>query len=94
MSTKAETAGRPRLLSSGAHTKRLRLTTRIHSNANLKKVWRYTSTPPTFLCGVHMDYQGGDTREQVTGQLNLTSVELKGVLHCYHDKQIKHGGSG
>jgi len=41
-----------------------------------------------------MDYEGGDTREQVTGQLNLPSVELKSVLRrCYHDKQMKHGGS-
>jgi len=38
------------------------------SSADLKNVWRYTSTPPTFLRGLHMDYQGGDTREQVTGQ--------------------------
>ena len=38
------------------------------SSADLKNVWRYTSTPPTFLRGVHMDYQGGDTREQVTGR--------------------------
>ena len=47
------------------------------SSADLKNVWRYTSTPPTFRRGVHMDYAGGDTREQVTGQLNLPSVELK-----------------
>ena len=33
-------------------------------------------------------------REQDTGQLNLPSVELESVLHhCYHDKQMKHGGS-
>jgi hypothetical protein len=38
------------------------------SSADHKNVWRYTSTPSTFLCGVHVDYEGGDTREQVTGQ--------------------------
>jgi hypothetical protein len=41
-----------------------------------------------------MDYEGGDTREQVTGELNLPSVELKSVLQSHHDKQMKHGGSG
>ena len=47
------------------------------ASAVLKNVWRYTSTPTTFLRGVHMEYEGEDTREQVTGQLNLASVELK-----------------
>ena len=65
------------------------------SIANLKNVWRYTSTPPTFLHGMHMNYECGDTREQVTGHLNFPSVELKSVIpHCYHDKQMKYGGSG
>jgi len=63
-------------------------------SADLKNVWRYTSTPPTFRQGMHVDYEGGDTREQDTGQLNLPSVELKSVLHCCHDKQMKNGGSG
>jgi len=41
-----------------------------------------------------MDYDDGDTREQVTGQLNLPSVELKSVLRpCYHVKHMKYGGS-
>jgi hypothetical protein len=53
------------------------------SSADLKNVWRYTSTPPAFLRGVHMDYEGGDTTEQVIGQLNLPGV---GLRHCYHDK--------
>jgi len=57
-------------------------------------VWRYTYTPPTFLRGVRMDYEGGYTRDQVTEQLNLPSVELKSVLLYYHDKQMKHGESG
>ena len=47
------------------------------ASADLKNVWRYTSTPTTFLRGVHMEYEGEDTTEQVTGQLNLASVELK-----------------
>jgi hypothetical protein len=65
------------------------------SSTDLKNVWRYTSTPPTFFRGVHMHYEVGDTREQVTVQLNLPSVEPKSVLgHCYHDKQKKRGGSG
>jgi len=64
------------------------------SSADLKNVWRYTSTPPKFFRGVHMDYEGGDKIEQGTGQLNLPSVELRSVfLHCYHDKQMKHDGS-
>jgi hypothetical protein len=53
------------------------------SSTDFKNVWRYNSTPPTFVRGVHMDYEGGDTREQVTGQLNLPSLGLKSVLlHC------------
>ena len=32
-------------------------------SADLKNVWRCTSTPPTCLCGMHMDYEGGDMRE-------------------------------
>ena len=64
------------------------------SSADLKNVWRYTYTPPTFLRGLRMDYVGGDTRDQVTEQLNLPSVELKSVLHYYRDKQLKHGGPG
>jgi hypothetical protein len=32
------------------------------SSADLKNVWRYTSTPPTVLRGEHKDYEGGDTR--------------------------------
>jgi len=44
------------------------------SSADLKNVWRCTSIPPTCLRGVHMDYEGGDTREQDTGdQRNLPS---------------------
>ena len=47
------------------------------SSADLKNVWRCTSTPPTFFRGVHMDHVDGDTRIQVTGQLNLLRVNLK-----------------
>ena len=67
------------------------LTQNLHpSSADLKNVWRYTST--SFVVCIWAE--GGDTREQDTGQLNLPSVELESVLHhCYHDKQMKHGGS-
>jgi hypothetical protein len=43
-----------------------------------------------------MDYEGGDTREQGTGQRNLQKVKLKTFLHhcCNRDKQMKHGGPG
>jgi len=54
------------------------LTQNFHpSSADLKNVWRCTSTPPTFFRGVHMDYVDGDTTVQVTGQLNLPRVNLK-----------------
>ena len=49
----------------------------------------YLNTP-FILGGVHTDYEGRDTREQVTGrQRNLQNVEFKTVLlhYCYHDKQ-------
>jgi hypothetical protein len=64
------------------------------SSANIKNVWRFTSTPPTLFRGLYMDYEGGDRREQDTEQLNLPSVELESFFHCYRDKQMRHGGSG
>ena len=49
------------------------------SSADFKNVWRYTSTPHTCLRGVHMDYEGGDTREKDPETETCQVVELTEV---------------
>jgi len=64
------------------------------SSADLKNEWSHNSTSlHSFVVCIWTE--GGDTREQDTGQLNLPSVEIKSVrFHSYYDKQMKRGGSG
>jgi len=49
----------------------VRLRTRIHLVPTLRMCGAIHSTPPIFLRGLHMDYEDGDTKVQVTGQLNF-----------------------
>jgi len=69
---------------------RVRLRTRIHLVLTLRMCGAIPPLP-TFFHGVRMDFEGGTSYRIV----ELASLEFKSVLrHCYHDKQMKHGGSG